>query len=162
MGAGLSLCGLFEFAADIWKSTCARRSATPGAENSTAGKATFADYSVLLAPEAFCVVIWGEGTWVTAADPFNYQKIPCEPIEQVFAIPGKPIIVFASSTKMVAYGEEGLLWSTPLFSNEQWEILKVTADSIFGRAWDAEIKKQVEFVVRVDSGDCQMSKNADR
>ncbi len=95
---------------------------------------------------------------MTAADPFNYEQIPCDPIEQVFAVPGKPIIVFAGPSKLVAYGEKGLLWSTTSIFNDQLEILDVTADNIHGRAWDAKFKKHVVFVVCVDSGDCQMSR----
>jgi hypothetical protein len=103
-------------------------------------------------PQKSCVVVAGEGYWVTARSPSDYEIVRCVPIKIVRAVPEKGVIVFGSFTDLAAYGAMGLLWETPQLSWDGLKITEVTEKQIRGLAWDSPANREVPFVVDVETG----------
>ena len=103
-------------------------------------------------PDVVCVVVKGQGFWVPVLLPGDVEIIRSLPIQEVFAIPGKPILVFADYTELEAYGEGGFLWRTERLAWDGLKVTEVTAETIRGMAWDSPANREVPFAVDTESG----------
>lgn len=84
--------------------------------------------------------------------PADYQIIEAYPIQDVRAIPGLDLLVFADYTDLVAYGAEGRRWVSQRVSWDGITILRADRHGIVGRGWDATKEQEVGFFVDVHSG----------
>jgi hypothetical protein len=106
-------------------------------------------------PERFCVVVAGEGYWVSALDPTNYELVRCIPIKMVHGMSEKGIVIFGSLTDLSAYSATGFLWETQRLSWDGLTITEVTEREIRGLAWDSPADCEVPFVVDIQTGSHQ-------
>ena len=102
--------------------------------------------------EVLCVVVKGQGFWVSVLAPGGYEIIRSLPIQQVFVVPGKRVLVFADYTELEAYGGSGFLWRTERLSWDGLKVTEVTAEAIRGTAWDSPANREVSFSVDTESG----------
>lgn len=103
-------------------------------------------------PDVVCVVAKGQGFWVPVLAPGDVEIIRSIPIEDVIAVPGKRVLVFADYTELEAYGGGGSLWRTERLSWDGLKITKVTAEVIRGTAWDSPANRDVAFSVDTETG----------
>lgn len=103
-------------------------------------------------PEVVCVIAKGQGFWVPVLAPGDFEVIRSIPIQEIFAVPGKRVLVFADYTGLEAYGGSGFLWRTDRLSWDGLKVTEVTAHVIRGTAWDSPANREVPFAVDPESG----------
>ena len=106
-------------------------------------------------PTALCVVAKGQGFWIPASSPADYEMIRSIPIREVLVVPAGPKLVFVDHTRLAAYGPSGFLWITDDLSWGGLKITEVTAEAIRGTAWDSPANREVPFSVDTESGASQ-------
>ncbi len=102
-----------------------------------------------------CVVSEGQAYWVCVDAPREYESLPCDPVTDVRRVPGRDLVVFADFTRLVACGEQGVVWRTDRLSYDGIEITEVGENIIHGVAWDASIAEgggKTEFRVDASTG----------
>ena len=109
---------------------------------------------ILATPSAdhLCVIASGRGYCVPIHSPTDFQIIKAYPIQDVRPIPELRLLVFSDYTDLVAYGVDGLRWSSGQVSWDGIAILRADAHGIVGTAWDARRKEKVGFFVDAKTG----------
>ena len=103
-------------------------------------------------PQRVCVVAKGAGYLVSASFPTRWEPVNATPIIDVRPISAHGIIVFASFTDLVAYGQSGIKWKTRRLTWDGLRITDITAKSIKGEFWDIRSEAMATFVVDLTTG----------
>lgn len=99
-----------------------------------------------------CVVARGQGYTVRADQPTLWEPVQAAPITGVLPLPSKRLLVFATFTILVAYGEGGIKWRTKRLSSDGLQISSVTDSAIHGTCWDATVSAVKPFIVDLATG----------
>ena len=94
----------------------------------------------------------GAGYLVSANSPTRWEPVNATPIIDVRPISAHGIIVFASFTDLVAYGQSGIKWKTRRLTWDGLRITDITAKSIKGEFWDSRSAAMATFVVDLTTG----------
>lgn len=100
-----------------------------------------------------CVVARGAGYIVDARDPNDVELVKATPVIDVRAIPEAGLVVFASHTDLVAYGERGLAWRTERLAWDGFTILSTDARTLRGEYWEIRSEAMQPFEVDLRTGD---------
>lgn len=103
-------------------------------------------------PNAFCVVVKGQGYWVSAQEPSAFEVIRMVPVKQVFAVEDLSALIFVSYTRLSAYGPRGFMWITEDLSWDGLCILDVSEGKVRGTAWDSPADRDIPFSVDIATG----------
>jgi hypothetical protein len=98
------------------------------------------------------VVARGAGYLVSASAPATWEAVRAVPIIDVRPVLSARIIVFATYTEIVGYGELGEAWRTKRLA---WDGLKIVAvgDSLLvGEYWDPRSETPQRFEVDLGTG----------
>lgn len=98
------------------------------------------------------VVAEGAGYLVAADDPQKWEKIRVHPILDVRAVPERNLLIVSDFTRLAAYGNKGLLWTSPRVCWDQLKIAHVTGDTIEGTGYDPVNRCRSDFVVDLQTG----------
>lgn len=102
--------------------------------------------------QRLCVVSRGAGYVVSANDPLAWEEVSGIPITDVREILEVGLVVFANHTKLLAYGEDGLVWRTRRLAWDGLKITEVNNRSITGEYWDIRDEDTRTFKVDVATG----------
>ncbi|HXB91720.1 MAG TPA: hypothetical protein VNU72_05505 [Puia sp.] len=100
----------------------------------------------------FCVVSRGNGFIVSANCPREWDSVECMPVMDVKTSVEHKIIIFASYTHLVAYGEKGIRWTTVRLSFDGLTITGLAEDIIQGRYYDIRSGRLEDFKVSLKDG----------
>lgn len=100
-----------------------------------------------------CVVVKGQGYWVSIYNPEQYTVLPSFPIKKVIPIPQRDIMIFVDFVRLTAYGRDGFMWQTPSLSYDGLKIDRILSDTLEGTGWDAPNNQEVKFRVNISNGE---------
>jgi hypothetical protein len=103
-------------------------------------------------PGILCVVARAQGYTVRVEEPNKYEVVDVHPIIDVIPVGSRRLVVFASYTELVAYGESGLVWVSDRLSWDGFTVTAVTDENIKGNAWDPSVERDVGFRVDLRNG----------
>lgn len=103
-------------------------------------------------PRWLCVVARGEGYFVNADEPLQYQAVQAEPVFSAYAVLRHNLLVFSDYLHLVAYGPKGLIWETPRISWDGLRVEEIDENQIRGKAWSSPKRQYVDFAVDLESG----------
>lgn len=101
-------------------------------------------------PDVVCVIVRGQGYWVPVHEPMAFEAIRSTPIKNVLSDPRT--LIFASFTRLSAYGQQGFMWVTEDLSWDGLKDLSITGPVVRGTAWDAPAGRGVPFLVDMVTG----------
>jgi hypothetical protein len=116
------------------------------------GKAGITRFLSMPDPEKLCVVAKGAGYLVTAATPDIWETVRAIPIIDVHSIPGAGLVVFASFTELLAYGDKGVKWRTKRLAWDGLKIIAVGERTLVGEYWDIREEAMQRFEVDLTTG----------
>jgi len=102
--------------------------------------------------KSFYVISRGESYLVESRCPENWSQLSIQPVMGVVAIPNKNILLFYSADRILAWGENGLLWKTDSISFDGIKILNIDSTSVTVEVWDAPTRASVTAIVDLESG----------
>src|SRR5262245_27515474 len=103
-------------------------------------------------PRHFCVVAMGAGYVASAASPLEWYEISAWPVFDVRPIPAAGLIVFATSTVLMAYGPDGIKWRTEDVTLDDLTITEVTDTHIRGVGSHYARPEGTSVVVKLENG----------
>jgi hypothetical protein len=103
-------------------------------------------------PQRFCVVSHGQGYFVKALTPTEWEQIRVVPIIDVRCVRAQGIIVFANFTELIAYNQTGVKWRTKRLTWDDLKITEVTDTYLRGEFWDMRTEKTESFTVDLATG----------
>lgn len=103
-------------------------------------------------PDAFVVVLGGEGRWVPTLEPDQSNPLDCWPIMGCLSSTRHRLLLFASNVGVTAYSSQGKLWSSPRLSFDGLKDLELDAGRLCCRAWDAPEGVWRELAVDLETG----------
>lgn len=86
-------------------------------------------------PSRICVIARGQAYVVRADEPTSWEPVGAVPITNVLPLPSKRLLVLATFTRLVAYGETGVKWTTKRLSSDGLQISSTTDSAIHGTCW---------------------------
>lgn len=89
-------------------------------------------------PALLCVIARGAGYIVSAHRPDAWEGVNAEPITDGRPIPKADIVVFASYTELVAYGERGMRWRTKRLAWDGLDLIEVGDWALVGEYRDLD------------------------
>jgi hypothetical protein len=102
--------------------------------------------------DVLCVVVQGQGYWLPVRDPTAFEVIRSTPIKHVLPSPDLGVLIFASYTRLSAYGAHGFMWITEDLSWDGLKNLEVTGSFVRGTAWDSPAGRDKPFSVHIATG----------
>lgn len=99
-----------------------------------------------------CIVANGQGFIVSVLDPRDYRIVESYPIRSVHGVPALNLILFLDYSRVVAYGLQGLAWSSAQVSWDGLDIQHIGNDTVDGVGWDAPSGSKVTFSVNLRTG----------
>jgi hypothetical protein len=103
-------------------------------------------------PEKVCVVAKGAGYLVSAHDPNTWESVRAVPIVDVRSIPHAGVVVFATHTDILAYGESGVRWRTGRLAWDRFKIVSIAQDKLVGEYWEIRDEAMQTFEVDLETG----------
>jgi hypothetical protein len=102
--------------------------------------------------DVLCVVAAGRGYMVSVNTPTETCEVPAFPITNVWPAMERALILFADFTKLVAFGRNGLTWTSKRLSWDGIEIVSVDAKYARGKGWDPSRSTVIEFTLDLSDG----------
>jgi hypothetical protein len=102
--------------------------------------------------DQFCVVSRGNGFVVTATNPKAWFEVDCVPVMDVVISKNRNLIIFASYTELVAYGINGIVWTTDRLSFDGLKIVSQNDDFVIGEYFDIRSNRMETFRVNLLDG----------
>jgi hypothetical protein len=112
-------------------------------------------------PDHVCVVVAGEAYWVDAMEPQKYEVIGTMPARIIYPIKALEVLIFIDFVRVVAYGRNGLLWTTSDLSWDGIDDTSVEGSFLRGTAWDAPNDQKVPFSVDLRTGETEGGSSPD-
>jgi len=103
-------------------------------------------------PERAFVIANGAGFLVRADVPSQWEEIQIRPILDIRSVPEHNILIFSDFTRLMAYGDKGLIWRSPGVCWDELKIGNVTRDMIEGTGYDPTNLSESRFVVDTRTG----------
>ena len=103
-------------------------------------------------PDRICVVARGQGYVVRAAAPELWELVPAVPVTDVVPIPARSLLVFATFTILLAYGDNGVRWRSQRMSSDGLQIRHVSETTIDGSGVDAASGSDTHFSLDLATG----------
>jgi hypothetical protein len=103
-------------------------------------------------PTRICVIARGQGYVVRADDAMLWELVEAVPVMSTLPLPSKRLLVLATFTELLAYGETGIRWRTKRLSSDGLEISGFTETVIQGKCWDATAGAVKTFSVDLATG----------
>jgi len=116
------------------------------------GMGAFSGVYAMPGKRTFCVVSKGNGYIVSVDQPESFKIVECDPVTDVKVSTEHNIVIFASYTELVAYGEIGLLWRSDRLAFDGLRITNVDGDFILGKYFDLRSEKMEKFSVNLSDG----------
>ena len=99
-----------------------------------------------------CVVSSGQGFILEANNPKSCQGVQAYPVTDARLLAAEELLILSDFTRVVCYGENGVVWKTPDISWDGIELSAVESGKMRGFAWDAPKSKTVEFSISLRTG----------
>ncbi len=98
------------------------------------------------------VISSGLGTIVNVNNPLAWEQVKTFPITDVKAVVTRRLLLFTDFTSISAYGDRGYVWTTTRLATDEIKIKEIRQQYVLGSGWNAELQREVEFLVDLDSG----------
>ena len=106
-------------------------------------------------PDMICVVARGAGYVVSASDPGCWSLVELTPVMDVRAATAAGVLVFASHTDLVAYGENGVKWGTKRVAWSGLKVVMIGDQVLAGEYWDLREEATRRFEVDLATGEAR-------
>jgi hypothetical protein len=104
-------------------------------------------------PRELCAVAGGYAYILDTASPNRSTHIPLRPVAEVLVLVEQALLIFVGFHSLVAWGREGLAWTTARLSWEGIRITGIHADgTLHGFGWSMKTDKEVEFAIHLGTG----------
>jgi hypothetical protein len=104
-------------------------------------------------PERMCVVARGAAYLVKADEPERWERVPVTPVLDIRSVPEYGLLVLADFTRLVAYGNQGLVWQSPRLCWDGLKVVAVSSDRIEGVGSDpTNLDASQPFAVDIKTG----------
>jgi len=103
-------------------------------------------------PQEMCAVAGGYAYIIDTAAPEHSTHIPLKPVAEVQVLAAHGLLLFIGFHAMIAWGIDGLAWTTRRLSWEGIRVTGVDADALHGLGWDMKTDKDVAFSVDLRTG----------
>ncbi len=97
------------------------------------------------------VVSRGDGCMVPADDPRAFERVPL-PVVEVHAAHGHGLLLLVSWTGVLAYGEDGLRWTSKRIADDGVSITGIAGGRAEGRAWSSPRQEWAPFSLDLATG----------
>ena len=102
--------------------------------------------------DEMCAVAGGYAYMVDTKQPERVTQIPLRPVAAVKALEREGLLVFAGFNSLVAWGEEGLRWTTGRLSWEGVTLGEVVDGRLTGTGWEMLSDRELPFSVDLQTG----------
>ncbi len=102
--------------------------------------------------DEMCAVAGGYAYMVDTTQPERVTQIPLRPVAAVKALECEGLLVFAGFNSLVAWGEEGLRWTTGRLSWEGVTLGEVVDGRLTGTGWEMLSDRELPFSVDLQTG----------
>jgi len=103
-------------------------------------------------PLMLCVVANGDACVVHTADPSNWTFVPSRPVVDVRPAIATQLLLFADFTDIVAFGSNGLSWTTEDLATDCFSIESIEGNVLRGRTDACTCHGIYEFTVDLATG----------
>jgi hypothetical protein len=103
-------------------------------------------------PMRLCVVANGDAYVVHTADPNKWTFVPSRPVVDVRIAVLAKVLLFADFTEIVAYGSNGICWTTEDLACDGFSINAIEANTLRGRTDACPCHGTYEFSVDLATG----------
>jgi len=109
---------------------------------------------VVSIPDAdrFCVISKGTAYVLKANEPERWEKLDAMPVRDVRAILDQQLVVFASFDRLIAYGNNKIVWKSPHLCGDDLRILNIDGDSMKCVGYEPSDGCDSRFTVDLHSG----------
>lgn len=103
---------------------------------------------------SFCVIRSGSGVVVRADDPLTTSRVASWPITGYAVVPDSDLVVFADFTNLVAYGREGVAWTSRRLALDDLKIVRAENQVLHVTGFFGDLdEEEVPFSVDLQSGE---------
>jgi len=102
--------------------------------------------------DSFFVVAKGDGYFVNANEPKQWEEIPLVPILDVRCSVEHELTVFVNDTEICAYGSQGLKWFSGRLSWHDLIVKELTSNEVVAEYWDVQNEEYSEVRVNLADG----------
>ncbi len=100
--------------------------------------------------DEMCAVAGGYAYIVDTLVPQRCTQIALQPVVSILVLEAQKLLLFVGFHSMVAWGADGLAWTTTKLSWEGVRVTEILNDAVIGFGWEMRTDQEVEF--RVDLG----------
>jgi hypothetical protein len=100
--------------------------------------------------DEMCAVAGGYAYVVDVREPLRCAFLELRPVVEVLSAPG--LLIFVGFHAVMAWGVDGLAWTTPKLSDEGLRITSIEDGVLRGFGWKLMTDTEVEFAVDLKSG----------
>ncbi len=102
--------------------------------------------------DEMCAVAGGYAYLVDTTAPERVTQISLRPVTAVRVLEAEGLLLFAGFTNLVAWGADGLRWTTARLSWEGVTLGEVTGGQVHGTGWEMMSDKELPFSVDLRTG----------
>ncbi|HKO11806.1 MAG TPA: hypothetical protein VJV22_07555 [Acidobacteriaceae bacterium] len=103
-------------------------------------------------PNALCALAGGYAYFVDTRDPERFTFLKFRPVLDVRPAPEQNLLLFCGSYAIVAWGAQGLAWTTGRLSWEGLRITEICDGELRGFGWDLMTDQEIPFAVNLATG----------
>lgn len=101
-------------------------------------------------PKAICIVSRGTAYVVQASDPARWEKLEVFPVTHAIPVPEAGLVVFADFTRLSAFGQNGVAWTSPSLCWDALKIMSIDSQKIEGVGYDPGGSGECDLPFAVD------------
>lgn len=106
-------------------------------------------------PQELCAVAGGYAYVIDTARPERSIHVSLKPVAEVKVLVPHRLLLFVGFHSMVAWGANGLAWTTQRLSWEGVRVTEVVDDALHGFGWDLMTDRETAFTVDLRTGQHQ-------
>jgi hypothetical protein len=99
-----------------------------------------------------CAVAGGYAYLIDTADPTRCTQLPLKPVVEVHPLPAHGLLLFAAFHHLVAWGRDGLAWTSARLSWEGLKLTHIEGDHLHGLGWEMSSDRELPFTVDLRTG----------
>ncbi|RXH57586.1 hypothetical protein [Granulicella sibirica] len=103
-------------------------------------------------PRELCAVAGGYAYLIDTQSPEVSTHIPLKPVTAILPIPTHDLLIFSSFHTLLAWGKQGIAWTTARLSWEGITLGETTATHLQGKGWNMLTDRELPFEVDLLTG----------
>lgn len=103
-------------------------------------------------PDWLCALSGGYAYLVNTHHPTEFTMLELRPVLQVLPAPDASLLLFIGNQRVIAWGHDGLLWTSGKLSDEGITQARVEGGKLHARGWRMMRDEEFEFEVDLATG----------